>query len=213
MKKKLLTALAVAASLCGYAQTKGTSALGFGITSQTYKSKYDGGVSKQDVTEQKFNSYGLSYGLFIKDNTKLGIELNYGTQNDGFVAHVSGSKTKTYGGGVNYQYYYPLVQRLYAYAGGRLGYSYAKGETAYQNYAVQKNNEYSAGVYGGVTWFVSKRFALETNLLSANGTYSKSKRESTPTYPNSAYESTTNTFNLSSTGSLSNLGFKVYILF
>ena len=211
MKKQLLTALVVAASLCGYAQTKGTNALGFGITSQIYKSKYlNGDSANQEVNEQKFNSYGLSYGLFIKDNTKLGIEFNYGTQNNNFKDHVSGSKTKTYGGGINYQHYYPLVQRLYAYAGGRVYYSTSKVENGNDNYEDATTNDYSVGVNGGVTWFVSKRFALETSLLSANASYSKMKRTNTGT---GSYEYTASSFNLSSTGSLSNLGFKIYVLF
>lgn len=72
---------------------------------------------------------------------------------------------------------------------------------------------YSAGVHGGITWLVSKRFALETSLLSAAATYSKT--EQTPgsvTESNDSKYTTTN-FNLSSTGALSNLGFKFYLLF
>jgi hypothetical protein len=213
MKKQLLTALVVAASLCGYAQTKGTSALGFGINAQTHKSKYYVSGADQNTNEIKYNAYSLSYGLFIKDNTKLGVEFNYGTQDDNYVSNVSGNKTKFYGGGVNYQYYYPLVQRLYAYAGGKLNYNYSKSENAVDNTIARKTNEYVAGVYGGVTWFVSKRFALETSLLSANAIYVKTKIESAPTSYSSTYQTTSTAFNLSSTGSLSNLGFKIYVLF
>lgn len=210
MKKQLLTALVVAASLCGYAQTKGTNALGFGITSQTFKTKYQDSSLQNQTEENKYNYYGLSYGLFIKDNTKLGVEFNYGTQDNKYSSNTPGNKSKTYGVGANYQYYYPLVQRLYAYAGGRVFYSNTKTEDRRGNYDDIKTNDYSVGVNGGVTWFVSKRFALETSLLSANASYSKTKRSISGT---SYYENTANSFNLSSTGSLTNLGFKVYILF
>lgn len=68
-------------------------------------------------------------------------------------------------------------------------------------------------VSGGLTWFVSKRFALETNLLSASATYAKSERTGTTNVNSSGYKNTYSNFNLSSTGAISNLGFKVYILF
>lgn len=210
MKKQLLTALVVAASLCGYAQTKGTSALGFGINSQSYKTKYQDSALQNHTDETKYNSYGLSYGLFIKDNAKLGVEFNYGTQDNKYSSNTTGNKSKTYGIGANYQYYYPLVQRLYAYAGGRVFYSNTKTESLNSADLDVKLNDYSVGVNGGITWFLSRRFALETSLLSANASYSKVNRVSSVT---SSYENTTSSFNLSSTGSLSNLGFKVYILF
>nr|WP_121272406.1 outer membrane beta-barrel protein [Pedobacter schmidteae] len=211
MKKHLLTAVAVMAALCGYAQTKGTSALGFGITSQNYKYETTNG-STVTKSENKYNSYSLSYGYFIQDNAKLGIELNYGDRNDDFVANVSGSKTKQYGASVNYQHYYPLIKKLYAYAGGAIGYGYSKSETGNNNSNDNRTDFYSAGVQGGLTWFVSKRFALETSLLSANATYAKSENTGTMG-GNIGYKNTSSNFNLSSTGAISNLGFKVYILF
>lgn len=211
MKKHLLTAVAVMAALCGYAQTKGTSALGFGISTQT--NKYESTGSGATKSENKVNNYSLSYGYFIKDNAKLGFELSYGDQNNDYVANVSGSKSKRYGVSVNYQYYYPLIKKLYAYAGGAVGYGYSKDEGGSNNYEDNKTNVYSAGVQGGLTWFVSKRFALETNLLSASATYAKSERTGTTNVNSSGYKNTYSNFNLSSTGAISNLGFKVYILF
>lgn len=214
MKNKILTAIAVMASLCGYAQTKGTSALGFGISSQTNKYLYRdvSGVDKTD--ENKFNFYSLGYGFFIKDNVKLGIDLNYGRQESSYEAHVSGNKTESYGLGLNYQYYFPLIKKLYAYAGGNVGYSYSSTENGNTDNEDYKSNMYSAGVHGGITWFISKRFALETSLLSAAAAYSENKRTPGSTTVSPGYRGTKFTnFNLSSTGSLSNLGFKVYILF
>lgn len=212
MKNKILTAIAVMGSLCGYAQTKGTNAVGFGINSQTNKYQYKDASGADRTNETKFNSYSLGYGFFIKDNAKLGVDLNYGKQENNYEASTSGNKTKTYGFGVNYQYYYPLIKKLYAYAGGNVSYSYSSTEYDSTDSEDYKGNMYSAGVQGGITWFVSKRFALETSLLSAAATYSKVERTSGSAVVQGLKNSATN-FNLSSTGSLNNLGFKVYLLF
>ena len=166
MKKKLLTAIAVIASLCGYAQTKGTSTLGLGINVFTDKTEYAGQPQSSSSVERKTNSFTLGYGLFIKDNTRIGIDLQYGKIKGDYY------DVKSYGGNVTYQQYYPLVSKLYAYAGGRAGYSYADQKSDVPG-TYYNSNQYSLGAYGGVTWFVSKRFAFETTLLSANATYLK----------------------------------------
>ncbi|WEK17460.1 MAG: autotransporter domain-containing protein [Candidatus Pedobacter colombiensis] len=213
MKNKILTAIAVMASLCGYAQTKGTSAVGFGINSQTSKYHYKDASGADKTDENKINSYSLGYGFFIKDNAKLGVDLNYGRNENSYEANVSGTKTETYGFGVNYQYYYPLIKKLYAYAGGNVSYSHSSAENGSTNAEDYKGNMYSAGVQGGITWFVSKRFALETSLLSAAATYSKTERTSGSATVAQGYKYSYTNFNLSSTGSLNNLGFKIYLLF
>jgi len=214
MKNKILTAVAVMASLCGYAQTKGTSALGFGISSQTGKIELKVPSAGTTTEESKYNSYSLNYGYFIKDNAKLGIELNYGNQDSRYVEKVSGSKSKTYGLGLNYQQYYPLIKTLYAYAGGAVNYSNTKTESGDINYADRRTDFYGVGVSGGLTWFVSKRFALETSLLSAGAYYMKNKEDGTQSNNESSrYKNTTTSFNLSSSGLINDLGFKIYILF
>lgn len=213
MKKQILTAIAVLVCLCGYAQTKGTSALGFGINSNSSKVDYkDASASDR---KYKNNSFGLGYGFFVKDNAKVGIDLNYGTQEISYEAGISATKSKIYGVGVNYQYYYPLVKTLYAYAGGRLAYNYSKGDEKNGTYDNLKthSNSYTAGAYGGLTWFVSKRLALETSLLSATANYSKYKRSGGTGNGVSAVESSDTNFNLSTSGIINDLGFKIYFLF
>lgn len=212
MKNKILTAIAVLASLCSYAQTKGTSAVGFGISSQSSKYESRDPLGNVNSKEIKRNDFSLGYGLFIQDNAKLGVDLSYGNNDNSYVANVSGTKSNSYGLGVNYQYYYPLLKKLYAYAGGRVSYDFTKYEDGDANYEDAKSNSYSVGAYGGITWFLSKRFALETSLLSANAMYSKGKRSSND---NSGVnvETSDSSFSLNSTGSLNNMGFKVYVLF
>ena len=213
MKKKLLTAVAVLASLCGYAQTKGTNALGFGINSQTSKSEVRSETGATEIEKTKANNFTLSYGLFIKDNTKLGLDVSYGNQDYRYVQGLSGSKSKSYGAGLNYQQYYPLVKKLYAFAGGSLGYGYTKTDNADPNYEDRKTDQYSVGVNGGLTWFFSKRFAIESSLLSANAFYTVDKQNGNNSGGQSRYENSYTNFNLSTSGAFNNLGFKIYLLF
>ena len=207
MKKHLLTAIAVCLSLCGYAQTKGTNALGFGISSSTYKSTGSGSENKNS-----FNSFALSYGHFIKDNVKLGLELNYG-KGEQKSTSFNTQGTKVYGGNINYQRYFPIVKSLYAYAGGKGGYVYTEStsETTSVTRVSSTTDEYTIGAYGGVTWFVSKRFALETSLLSANISYNQTDQKNISSDNN--YKTTQTSFNMSTQGFINNLGFKIYLLF
>ncbi|KQB98837.1 hypothetical protein [Pedobacter sp. Hv1] len=207
MKKQLLTAIAVCVSLCGYAQTKGTNALGFGINSFTQKSS--GTSGKNEINS---NFFSFSYGHFIKENVKLGIDLNYG-KNEQKYASFSNQMSKIYGGNINYQRYFPIVKTLYAYAGGKGGYTYTESsaEMAGVTRVVSTGNEYAIGAYGGVTWFVSKRLALETSLLSANIAYNQTKDKNTG-YDNNS-KTTQTTFNMSTQGFINNLSFKIYLLF
>ncbi|WP_316814720.1 hypothetical protein [Pedobacter nyackensis] len=213
MKNKILTAIAVMASLCGYAQTKGTSALGFGITTDKSKTDYRDQTGIIRTDERTLNNFTLGYGFFIKDNAKLGIDVNYGNQEYFYEGGVSGWDSKSYGAGVNYQHYYPLIKKLYAFAGGSVGYSYSKTDNKDPNNADRISRSYSAGVNGGVTWFFSRRFAIESNLLSANAFYMTNKEKGIDQSTPGSYENNYTSFNLNSSGVFSNLGFKIYVLF
>ncbi|ETZ21489.1 outer membrane beta-barrel protein [Pedobacter sp. V48] len=204
MKKKLLTAVAVLASLCGYAQTKGTSTLGLGVNVSTNKTEFNDQSSSDSKTKQ--SSFSLGYGLFIKDNTRIGIELQYGKGSG------NSTDTKSYGGNVTYQQYYPLIGKLYAYAGGKAGYGYAtqKFENTESYSGSNKTNQYSLGAYGGLTWFVSKRFAFETTLLSANANYLNYNQKVNGA---TVTENKQTNFNLTTQGFIDDLGFKIYLLF
>lgn len=208
MKKQLFTAIAVCLSLCGYAQTRGTNALGFGINSFTDKSTNSGSENKL-----KSNSFSLGYGHFIKDNAKIGFDLNYGFNKRGYQGNTE-AEAKNYGASVSYQKYFPIVKTLYAYAGGKLGYSYISNRSINQNFQenIDNSHRYAAGAYGGVTWFVSKRFALETSLLSADIAYSETKRENNQ-WTNDQFKNTSTSFNMSTQGFINDLSFKIYLLF
>jgi|GEM_PF-771015 len=216
MKTKLfLTALAVTASLCGYAQTKGTNTLGFGVNSAT--SKTESNASSQD-SESKQTIVSLGYGIFIKDNTRIGIDLLYGKVNHTISnSQASGqdqNESQTYGGSLSYQQYYPLFKTLYAYAGGSGGFSSGSSESTVSPDLDYRRNNYSLGAYGGLTWFATKRFAFETTLLSAAFNYNSSKMESKPNNLDQFTLSQKETsFKLNTSGLIDGLGFKIYLLF
>lgn len=201
MKRQLLTAMAVVLSVCGYAQTKGTNALGFGLGIGSTKTE-----ANQITTETKTANFSVGYGYFIKDNTKIGADFYYGrTRNETSADY----ETDNIGGLVTYQQYYPLLNKLYAFAAGTTGYSKVEQNlpngTGYdQEYKTQL---YTLGASGGISWFFSKRFALETTLLNANLGYRTTK------LMNSQNNTKSTDFNISTQGSLTNLGFKIYLLF
>ncbi|GGI24679.1 hypothetical protein [Pedobacter mendelii] len=217
MKKQLLiTAMAVLClGMTGFAQTKGTNALSFGINATTNKNSYKNLNQTEQITEQKSNLFSLGYGYFIKDNSKIGIEATY-SQNTINSTGVTEQTFKSYGGNVSYQKYFPIVKTLFAYAGGKAGYAHG---TQNQSQPLNSNNisqdytsnSYTLGAYGGVTWFLGKRFALETSLLSADIAYNST--EQTQGTNLTAYTSKNTSFNFNSQGFINNLGFKIYILF
>jgi hypothetical protein len=124
---------------------------------------------------------------------------------------------KTYGGSLNYQQYFPIIKKLFAFAGGKAGYAHTKYEQSSvnniggSNVSTGNSNQYSVGAYGGVTWFINKRFALETSLLSADIVYGQSKQSESQF--NTSSEQKVTSFNLNTSGLINNLGFKIYILF
>lgn len=211
MKSKLFIMAALCAiAFTANAQTKGTNTLGFGVNFSSNKS-----TSAQTENEQKNNSYSLGYGHFIKDNSKITLELSYGENKYSNNNGSSDQNQKNYGGFIGYQKYFPLVKTFYVFAGARAGYTHGSGETnsVSSNYStINKVNSYNLNAAGGLAWFVSKNFALETDLLSAGATYSKNTQEQVNSSIDK-YTSTNKAFNLSSGGLFNNLGFKIYLLF
>jgi hypothetical protein len=121
MKKQLLTAIAVVASLCGFAQTKGTNTLGFGVDITTHELASSSGSSNG----YKYRNYNLGYGHFIKDNTRIGLVLSYGSQ---VHEETTNTELESFGGSMTYQQYYPIIKKLYLFAGGVAGYDASKQE-------------------------------------------------------------------------------------
>ncbi|MGY4386154.1 hypothetical protein ACVWYN_003204 [Pedobacter sp. UYP24] len=211
MKLSILTALAVILSINGYSQMKGTNALGLGINSSKFQSTDVGSATDQKNINRQSN-FSLSYGYFIMDKAKIGIDLLYGSSKNQYGISMPDYKVKSRGINLNYQQYIPVFKTLYAFAGGRAGYSSSK--TTYNDYnegiPSSNNNEfnnYSIGANGGLAWFINKRWALETELLSANASYGESKRKDKLRYIDQT------NFNLATTGFVNNLAFKIFLTF
>jgi hypothetical protein len=211
MKKHLLTALAVLLSLHGFSQTKGTSALSLGISSSTNE-YYPDKLTSDESSKSTNSGVRLGYGLFVTDNNKVSIELIYNHYKQDYTG-LSSDKINGYGAALNYQHYFPLIKTFYAYAGGGAQYLRSKSNNDQDslNSRLNESNTYSIGASGGLAWFISKRWAIETTLLSAGALYGDS--ENTNTSNNLKQTSKTTNFSLSSDGIFNNLGFKVFLMF
>lgn len=69
----------------------------------------------------------------------------------------------------------------------------------------------SLAATGGLTWFISKRWALETNLISIGAYYNKN--EDLQDSSGQIFNSKSQGLNISTAQSFNNLGFKVYLMF
>jgi hypothetical protein len=210
MKKNLLTAVAVLMAIYSYGQAKGTRAINLGVSSTT--TDYTNvTINSNQSYENKSASFNLGYGRFVTDNNKVGIELLYSKSKTQYLGFDTFRKDKGLGVGLNFQHYFPLIKTFYAYAG------------AYGQYMQNDGEETTGGIHrdidgyrasltavGGLTWFISKRWALETSLISAGGSYVKIKESQSGDIEYSTKQSN---FSLSSDGLINNLGFRVYLMF
>jgi hypothetical protein len=213
MKKSLLTAAAVLLSIYSYGQTKGTSALSLGFSSTT--NQYKNGLLGEDPTyKNKASQLRIGYGLFVSDNNKVGIDLLYNKSTTDYAQSADYRKDTGYGLGLNYQHYFPIVKTFYAFAGASGEYSQTKGNLNVPNSTKQDTKSYNASLAatGGLTWFISKRWALETNLVSVGAFYSKYE-DSQNSNGENYYYSKTQGLSISTSQTFNNLGFKVYLMF
>jgi hypothetical protein len=202
MKRVLLLSLLVASSYYAQSQTKGTNAIGLGISLQTKKSEGDYDLYNPD---RKLQSYSLIYGRFAKDNVRIGLSANYLYAKDSYSTFTS--LTEGYGGNAHYQKYFPLLKKFYAFASGNAGYQYTSVTNRGSNDSDNNTHQVSLEANGGAAYFLSKRFLLEANLLSAGVSYGRSTTEQGDGKVKDA------SFNMSSSGSINGLGFKIYFLF
>src|SRR5215217_2241654 len=198
MRKQLFTVAAVLLSLCGYAQTKGTNALSLSVTATS--SKNEANIPSGSDSQKVKNNY-------------FGIDLLYLNNTSKSSNSTSDNTTKGYGAAVSYQKYYPLIGKFYAYAGGSGGFSHTQmtyDDPANENEV--KRNEYTLGAHGGITCFLTKRWAFETRLLSASSYYTDID-QTDGSGTGSIFKSNQTAFNLSTNGFINDLGFKIYLMF
>lgn len=211
MKSKLfIMGILCTIAFTANAQTKGTNTGSLGLGFSKQKNTQNNGNGSTSENSSKNSSVALGYGFFFKDNQKLALDLSYGENSSGSSGYAQ--SFKSYGANLSYQKYYPLVKKLYAFAGGRAGYTYGNQDSESANASNYSSNDYSAGAFGGISLFLSKRFALETSILSANMGYYTSKHTN-ETSPNYKIVTKNSYFGISNQGVFNDLGFKIYILF
>ena len=212
MKKKLLTAAAVLMAIYSYGQTKGTSTVSVGLSSTKDEYKY-GTVGTDPTYKNKVSQLRIGYGLFVSDNNKVGIDLLYNKSTTEYSQSEDYREQKGYGFGLNYQHYFPIIKTFYAFAGASGEYSQTKGKVTTADSRNNDTKSYlgSLTATGGLTWFITKRWALETNLVSVGAFYSK--YEDLQMSEGQPYYNTTKGLNISTSQTFNNLGFKVYLMF
>ncbi|WP_207427720.1 outer membrane beta-barrel protein [Pedobacter sp. SYSU D00535] len=199
MKNLFLTALFAACTFCANSQTKGTNAIGFG-----------GGFHTQTPAGSRQESDGfnvsLNYGKFIRDNVKLRASAHYSKQD--YESAISKLQSNAYSISTGYGKYYPIVGKLLGFIEGSGGVLRASREEEYNNSGSStfKTNSYSLAANGGLGLFLSKRFAIETQLIGTELSLSSEKQVG-------GGRQTTTSFNFSTTKYLDNLGFNIYFLF
>ena len=104
MKKILLVALLGLFTSAAVAQTKGQSIVGLGF--YTYKNSDSNNDYKSIST-----NFSLNYGLFVKDNARLGVDLGYSIFEYSYNNYKESNITTNLG--LNYKKFYPIAGKFY----------------------------------------------------------------------------------------------------
>lgn len=197
--------LASAFTLSAQSQTKGTNAIGLGIGTITTKQESTNSGSTWN-SKGNGTSVNVNYGYFLKDNIRLGLVAAYSNSKSTsqFNGIESKSNTDGWAGGISLGRYYPVVRKLYATVNGGPIYNYSKSEQS-------RINNYALSAWGGLSYFVNKRFLFETTLVSADASYTSQKVNDN----SSGSQGTTKTksFGASTSGQITNLNFRINFLF
>jgi len=187
MKQKCLFFLiAVTCALTTRAQIeKGSLLIGTGIGYSQGKVKYD-----QSVAATKTNTFTISpsVGVAIKENLVAGVRFAYSKQKQKITYEANNTldvDNKSFGAGIYFRRYVPLINRLYVFGEGTAAYTSIK-QTSTQNYynskTEQKITGYSTGLSftPGISYGVCKKFQIEGGFNSLfSATYMKTKSTGT----------------------------------
>jgi hypothetical protein len=218
MKRKFLpfAILSLTCFFYGHAQiSKGSIFLGGQINFNSQVTTY----AAPGANNSNINSFNFSpaIGKAIKDNTVVGVDLNY--VHTGYKQDISSydQTSNMYGAGVFMRHYVLLGKGFYVFGQGRFGASYNTGKATQPALNGpsddMKGFSLNFGFYPGISYQVSKKLQLETgfnNLAFVNFQHSKDTQTGTGASP----EFTTNNFSIGT--SLNNLasftlGFRVLL--
>lgn len=214
MKQKFLLAsvIALLLSVTTKAQIgKGSVWLGGNIGYSSFKNQID---DVPAYTESVL-TINPALGKAISNNTIAGIDLLFSDVLEKNSATEIKDDTKKYGGGFFMRWYVPIINRLYIFGQGRIGFDYTKGNATNTpfyggNKSTKKGWDAGLSFYPGVSFEVNKKFQLEAgfnNLFGAQ--YSIVKNSSLGT--TNKTETFTTGINLDNNKSMFTIGFRLLI--
>ncbi len=212
--KKILILTALLTGVCTFAQEvnegeklilkSGTFSLGgnlnFGTSSQDFSSE-----SSQSVDKNTFFRIQPRFGYFIVNNFEIGIALDY-TQSVANILVQTQPVTdqdnirSTFGVIPYVRGYKSINKKLLLFVQGEAGYNFFKSELEINssNLNTLTIDTFELGVKPGITYFISKRMALEASLGGL--TYGNSNRDFESRNPDNTFneiKNSSNAFNFS----------------
>jgi hypothetical protein len=167
MKKILLVALLGLFTSAAVAQTKGQSIVGLGF--YTYKNSDSNNDYKSIST-----NFSLNYGLFVKDNARLGVDLGYSIFEYSYNNYKESNITTNLG--LNYKKFYPIAGKFYWTLSEAASYGWGDREVNNNGTITSgKVETMNANVVAGLSYFLSKRFMIEADGIGLYLTSSKTK--------------------------------------
>ena len=167
MKKILLVALLGLFTSAAVAQTKGQSIVGPGFS--TYKYSDSSNDYKYTTT-----NYSLNYGLFVKDNARLGVDLGYSIFEQLYNNYKEINTTTNLG--LNYKKFYPIAGKFYWTLSEAASYGWGDKEVNNNGtITTGKVETMNANVVAGLSYFLSKRFMIEADGIGLYLSSSKTK--------------------------------------
>jgi hypothetical protein len=168
MKKFLLVALLGLFTSAAIAQTKGQSTVGPGFSTYKYSDTSNG-------FKQTSNNFSLNYGLFVKENARLGLDLGFSKYEYSYNNPYKETTTTT-NLGLNYKKFHPIAGKFYWTLSE--GVSYGWGDREINNSGTitkYKVENFNANAVAGLSYFLSKRFMIEADGPGLYFSSSKSK--------------------------------------
>jgi len=174
--------------------------LNFGIGSQDFSNE-----TNQDVTKNTLFRIQPKFGYFAGNNIEIGIALDYSQSNTNNLVQTQpvteqDNIRSTFGIIPYIRGYKSINKNLLLFIQGQAGYSTSKAELEFNSRSTSTFtiNTFELGIKPGITYFISKRMALETSLGGmsyANSNQDFESRNDDNTFNES--KSSSNSFNFS----------------
>jgi hypothetical protein len=226
--KKILILTALLTGVCTFAQEvmedeklilkSGTVNLGgnlnFGTSNQDFSSE-----TNQNINKNTLFRIQPRFGYFVVNNVEIGIALDYTHVNQNSLQQrqpvtESENTTTTFGIIPYIRGYKSINKNLLLFVQGEIGYSTIQSEfqNNSRNISTGSGNEFRIGIKPGITYFISKRMALEASLGGL--TYNNSNQDFESRNDDNTFnqsDSSGNSFNFSINPSDFLFGLSIYL--